>query len=60
MGLDQGELGQRVGRRQSTISRIERGENGPSDNLKYELARELGTTVRDLFPYPPVPAGTGS
>lgn len=31
---------------------LERGEYGPSDDIRLRLATTLATTVGDLFPYP--------
>lgn len=39
---------------QATISRIERGDQCPSDSMKWKLAGALHVTVEGLFPYPAV------
>jgi ribosome-binding protein aMBF1 (putative translation factor) len=36
----------------TNLSRIERGEYVPSDEVRWRLARALGLQVVDLFPYP--------
>lgn len=39
---------------QSTVSRIERGDQPPSDRLKYVIAGVLQVSVEVLFAYPAV------
>lgn len=52
--LTQEVLADHCGTDQSTISRIERGQIGVTDDMKWKVAGALGTTVDDLFPYPNV------
>ena len=35
------------------LSLLERGVNNPGNGVRMRLAAALGTTVEDLFPYPP-------
>lgn len=51
-GLVQEDLADLVGVRATTISRLERGEAGPSFPLARNLARVLGATVDELFGEP--------
>lgn len=51
-GLTQGELAERIGREQNTISRIETGQSGVSDQTKIELCLALDKSLDDLFPWP--------
>lgn len=48
--VTQAELAESVGVSRQTIISIERGEHAPSVYLALRIARELGTTVEDLFP----------
>lgn len=50
--LTQEQLAEATGLRQSTISRIEKGEQCPSDRAKWLLAGALRVRVEDVFPYP--------
>ncbi len=49
MGLTQRELGQRVGRREIEISRIETGRSAPGRELKERIAAVLGKPTFELF-----------
>ncbi|MFP5319589.1 MAG: helix-turn-helix domain-containing protein [Acidimicrobiia bacterium] len=64
LGLTQERLAEICSIEQSTISRIERGQVCPRDNVKWRLAGALGQTVEQLFPYPavrpPFPTGRAS
>ena len=48
--LTQAELGDAVGASRQTIVAIEKGDYSPSVFLALRIARELGTTVEELFP----------
>ncbi len=48
-GLTQAELAGRVGVSRQTVVAMERGSYNPSVALALRLARELGTTVEELF-----------
>lgn len=50
--VTQAELAERVDVARKTISRIESGGFVPSTELALKLARELDTTVEDLFQLP--------
>ncbi len=49
MGLTLDDLADLTGRSKAYLSRIELGERTPGPLLKVQLARSLGTRVRDLF-----------
>lgn len=51
-GLSQLELASLLGTIQEQISRWENGVYAPVDDMRPRLAKALGTTVADLFPYP--------
>lgn len=51
-GLTQAELAEAAGTMQQRISACEKARAVPPDDLRLELARVLGCTVYDLFPYP--------
>lgn len=51
-GLTQADLARRTGITQQLISQYEGGLVRPTDERRIVLARALGTTVADLFPYP--------
>lgn len=51
-GLTQADLARRTGITQQLISQYEGGLVRPTDERRILLARALGTTVADLFPYP--------
>ena len=50
-GLNQQELGSRVGASRQTISLIERGDYSPSVTLALKIAKECGASVEDIFWY---------
>ena len=51
IGLNQQEMGERVGVSRQTISLIERGDYSPSITLALKIARFFETTVEDIFIY---------
>jgi transcriptional regulator with XRE-family HTH domain len=51
-GLTQFQLAQAVGVAIGTISDIERGVAGGSDQTKFDIAAQLDCEVGDLFAYP--------
>lgn len=51
LGLNQAEMGKRVGVSRQTISLIERGDYSPSVTLALKLAKECQVTVEDIFKY---------
>ena len=51
LGINQTELGKRVGVSRQTISLIERGDYSPSVTLALKLARICGVQVEDIFQY---------
>jgi len=51
LGLNQAEMGKRVGVSRQTISLIERGDYSPSVTLALKLAKECGVSVEDIFKY---------
>lgn len=54
LGFSQDALADLCGIGQATISRIERGKQCPSDDLKWLIAGALKSTMEQLFPYPAV------
>ena len=50
--MSQTELARKIGRTQGTVSRIELGTIGLSDELKLRIARALGCPVGELFDWP--------
>jgi len=54
LGMTQVRLAELVEVRQASISRVERGDQVPSDALKWRLAGALGCTIDDLFPNPAI------
>lgn len=50
--LSQGQLARLLDMNPVQVSRWERGYAIPNDESRYRLARALGTSVADLFPYP--------
>ena len=50
-GLNQQELGSRVGASRQTISLIERGDYSPSVTLALKLAKICEVKVEDIFQY---------
>ncbi len=51
LGLNQQEMGARVGVSRQTISQIERGDYSPSVTLALKLAALCGVRVEDIFIY---------
>lgn len=51
-GLTQDRLAELAGVTQQTVSNIEAGAHLPRDDVKINLARALGTTPGELFPWP--------
>lgn len=51
LGVNQQELGSRVGASRQTISLIEQGDDSPSVTLALKIARVCGVTVEDIFSY---------
>ena len=51
LGLNQAEMGKRVGVSRQTISLIERGDYSPSVSLALKIAKECGVTVEEIFSY---------
>ena len=49
LDLTQQDMAERVGVRRQTILAIEKGHFTPSALLAFQIARELGMTVDDLF-----------
>lgn len=49
LGINQQELGQRIGASRQTVSLIERGDYNPSITLALRMAREFGVPVEDIF-----------
>ncbi|WP_363316578.1 helix-turn-helix transcriptional regulator [Brevibacterium sp.] len=49
-GLTQAQLGAQVGVSRQTIVAVEKGDYAPSVYLALRIARELATTVEQLFP----------
>ncbi len=47
--LTQQQLGQLVGARRETISFIEKGNYNPSLQLAHRIAKQLGSTIDELF-----------
>lgn len=50
-GLRQEDLAEILGIEQSQVSRWERGQNAPRDDLRQELARVLGVDPDSIFSY---------
>jgi len=51
LGLTQAQLAEAAGVRRETIVFLEAGKYNPSLNLAMDVARELGTTVEELFSF---------
>ena len=51
LGINQQELGRRVGASRQTISLIERGDYSPSVTLALKIARECNATVEEIISY---------
>lgn len=54
LGFSQDRLAELIEATQASVSRIERGDQRPSDDLKWRLAGALGCTIDDLFPNPAI------
>jgi transcriptional regulator with XRE-family HTH domain len=54
LGLTQEQVAQISGLSQQTISNIEAGRHLARDDVKIALAKALGTTPGELFPWPPM------
>lgn len=53
LGINQQELGKKVGASRQTISLIERGDYSPSVTLAIKIAKVFGVSVEDVFDYIP-------
>lgn len=53
LGINQQELGIRVGVSRQTISLIERGDYSPSVTLAIKISREFHVSVEEVFNYIP-------
>jgi len=51
-GLTQVELARRLGVTRQTLIAIEQGRYSPTLELAFQIAREFGTSLDDLFQYP--------
>lgn len=51
LGINQQEMGQRVGASRQTISLIERGDYSPSITLALKIAKECAASVEEIFWY---------
>ena len=51
LGINQQELGRRVGASRQTISLIERGDYSPSVTLALKIAKECNASVEEIFRY---------
>ena len=51
LGVNQQEMGRRVGASRQTISMIERGDYSPSVTLALKIARACSVQVEDIFTY---------
>ena len=51
LGINQQELGKRVGASRQTISLIERGDYSPSVTLALKITKECNATVEEIFRY---------
>jgi transcriptional regulator with XRE-family HTH domain len=54
LGLSQARVAELAGMTQAGVSLVESGRALPRDDTKVVLARALGTTPADLFPWPPM------
>ena len=50
-GLTQVQLAEKVGAKQQSISRIERGKHGVKDGLRKRIADAVGRKVEEIFVY---------
>lgn len=48
-GLSQKEFAEKIGVAQSTVARIENGENEPSLDLAYKIAIHFDKTIEEMF-----------
>ena len=51
LGINQQELGKRVGASRQTISLMERGDDSPSVTRALKIAKECNATVEEIFRY---------
>ena len=51
-GLTQADLADAVGVTRQTVIAIEQGKYSPSLEMAFQIARELGTPLTDVFHYP--------
>ncbi len=51
LGLNQQEMGRRIGASRQTVSLIERGDYSPSVTLALKIAKVCGVRVEDVFQY---------
>lgn len=54
LGLSQAAVAELAGVAQQSVARFEQGTHIPLDRTKVALARALGTTPGELFPWPPM------
>lgn len=54
LGLTQAQVAQLAGLSQQAVVQFEGGRHIPLDRTKIDLARALGTTPAELFPWPPM------
>lgn len=54
LGLTQAQLAELGGMTQQTVSNLEAGLHIPRDDIKVMVARALGTSPGELFPWPPM------
>lgn len=54
-GLTQVQLAERLGCDQQDVSRYERGQAAPRDEMRMKVAHSLGVPVGELFSYPEQP-----
>lgn len=59
VGVTQGDLAEAIGVTRKTVNSIENGRYVPSTRLALLLARELDTTVEELFQLPDAPKEEG-
>jgi putative transcriptional regulator len=51
-GLTQAELAKRIGVTRQTLIAIEQGKYSPTLELAFQIAREFGVGLDDIFQYP--------